>query len=160
MEDWTDYVTLATFVGAGVVAGVWFAFSGFVMQALSRLPDAEGTAAMQSINVTAVRAPLMIAMFGVALAAVALGAWAALNLSDSRAPWLLAGAVVYIVGTIVVTIAGNVPLNDALMQVAPDSEEAKREWAHYLDAWTTWNHVRTVTGVAATALLAVGLVQD
>ncbi len=160
MKDWTDIVAFGSVVGCGVVAGVWFAFSAFVMPALSRLPDAQGTAAMQSINVTAVRAPLMIAMFGVALACVALGGWAALNLGDARAPWLLAGAAVYLVGTVVVTIAGNVPLNDALMALAPDSAAAHREWAHYQDAWTAWNHVRTVTAIAATALLTAGLVQD
>jgi uncharacterized membrane protein len=57
-------------------------------------------------------------------------------------------------------MAGNVPLNDALAPLDPASVEAHHEWAHYLDSWTTWNHVRTVTGIAATAALTIGLVQD
>ena len=141
-------------------AGAWFTFSAFVMQALERLSPTEGVAAMQSINVTAVRPPLMIAMFGVGLACVVLAGWALTSLSDARAGWLLAGAVLYVAGTIGVTMAGNVPLNDALARVAPDSAEAHREWAHYLSAWTAWNHVRAVTAIAATALLVVGLVQS
>jgi uncharacterized membrane protein len=64
------------------------------------------------------------------------------------------------VGTVIVTIAGNVPLNDALAPLDLNTAAADREWAHYLDAWNVWNHVRTVTAVAATALLTVGLVQD
>ena len=37
--------------GSGVVGGVFFAFSSFVMAALARRPAHEGIAAMQSINV-------------------------------------------------------------------------------------------------------------
>jgi uncharacterized membrane protein len=46
--------TLATALGCGLVAGVFFAFSSFVMPALKRLPPAQGIAAMQSINKLAV----------------------------------------------------------------------------------------------------------
>ena len=42
--------TLATTLGCGLNAGVFFAFSTFVMPALKRLPAAQGIAAMQSIN--------------------------------------------------------------------------------------------------------------
>ena len=46
MSDWVDVLALATGVGSGVVAGVWFAFSGFVMRGLERLPPSQGAAAM------------------------------------------------------------------------------------------------------------------
>jgi uncharacterized membrane protein len=42
-------LTVAAAVGCGAVGGVFFAFSGFVMPALRRLPAAQGVAAMQSI---------------------------------------------------------------------------------------------------------------
>ncbi|MDO8211180.1 DUF1772 domain-containing protein [Conexibacter sp. CPCC 206217] len=160
MNDWVDGLTLATALGCGLMAGVWFAFSAFVMQALERLPTAQGVAAMQSINRTAVLPPLMIALFGVALACLGLIGWSALNWSDARAIWVLAAAVVYLIGTVGVTIAGNVPLNDALAPLAPHSEAAAREWAHFLDSWTVWNHVRTVTSLVAAGLLTAGLLQD
>lgn len=57
-------LTVAAVLGCGLNAGVFFAFSGFVMAALRRLPAPQGIAAMQSINVTAVRPPLMAALFG------------------------------------------------------------------------------------------------
>ncbi len=66
-----DAVTVAAAVGAGVVAGVWFAFSGFVMAAFDRLPAAQAEDAMRAINVTALRPPLMIAMFGTAALCIA-----------------------------------------------------------------------------------------
>ena len=57
-------LNLVTALGCGVIAGVFFAFSTFVMCALARLPAAQGIAAMQSINVLAMTPPFMIAMFG------------------------------------------------------------------------------------------------
>ena len=53
MSDLVVALTLVTALGCGLNAGVFFAFSGFVMNGLRRLPAAQGIAAMQSINVTA-----------------------------------------------------------------------------------------------------------
>ncbi len=60
-------LTVITITGSGTVGGAFFAFSGFVMNALARIPPTQGIAAMQSINVVAEMPPLMIAMFGTAL---------------------------------------------------------------------------------------------
>src|SRR5262249_58199143 len=43
-------LTVGATVGSGLAAGVFFAFSTFVMTALGRLPDREGLMAMQEIN--------------------------------------------------------------------------------------------------------------
>ncbi|GAB4198563.1 MAG: hypothetical protein Fur006_48470 [Coleofasciculaceae cyanobacterium] len=51
-------------LGCGLVAGVFFAFSTFVMSALARLQAAQGITAMQSINITAINPPFMVALFG------------------------------------------------------------------------------------------------
>jgi len=159
MDGWFDYATLATALACGLMAGVWFAFSAFVMDGLSRLPESQGAAAMQSINVTAVTPLFMTVLFGAAAACLVLAGWAGLNWSDPRAPWVLGGAVVYLVGTIVMTGAANVPLNDTLAAVDPNSVAGQREWSSYLDSWTAWNHVRALTSLAAAALLTIGLVQ-
>ena len=47
-------LTLFAALGCGLVAGVFFAFSPFVMKALARLPAEQGVAAMQAINVAAI----------------------------------------------------------------------------------------------------------
>jgi hypothetical protein len=54
-----------------------------------------------------------------------------------------------------VTIAFNLPLNDALAKVKPSSIDDANLWASYLRDWAIWNHVRTVTALAATALFAI-----
>ena len=54
----------ATAIGAALVAGIFYAFSTFVMQALGRLAPRDGIAAMQSINVTVINPLFFVAFFG------------------------------------------------------------------------------------------------
>jgi len=148
-------LTLAAALGSGLIGGVFFAFSTFVMRGLGRLPAAQGAAAMQSINVTAISFAFMLALFGTAVAGLGLGVWALTALDEPYAPWLLAGAGIYLVGAIVVTIAYNVPRNEALAALEPAA--AEDEWRRYLSEWTAGNHVRTVAGIAAAAAFGVAL---
>ena len=56
-----------------------------------------------------------------------------------------------------VTIARNVPLNDRLAALERGDTGGAALWEEYLDRWTAWNHVRTVTSLAAAAALTVAL---
>jgi uncharacterized membrane protein len=155
-----DVATVATAVCCGVVAGVFFAFSVCIMQSLERRPAAEGMAAMQQINRTILSSPFMLAFVGAAVLCLALAVWSLVSWDGSRSPWILGGAALYLVGSIVVTGAANVPMNDALDAADPHGAGAAAQWHHYLRTWTAWNHVRTVTGVAATALLMIAARAD
>jgi uncharacterized membrane protein len=144
-------------VGAACNGGVLYAFSAFVMPALERLPAAQGVAAMQSINVTAVRAPFMLVFAGTALLSVAVIVVALTSLGESHAPWLLAGAVLYLVGVFGLTMAYNVPRNDALDALVPDAPETVQAWKTYLAEWTRANHVRAAAGLASAAALVIAV---
>lgn len=144
-------------LGCGLVAGVFFAFSTFVMPALARLQSPQGIAAMQSINITAINPLFMIALFGTALACLFLVVSVLFKWQQPSAFYLLAGSLLYLVGTIGVTIALNVPMNDALAIAKPDSSEGATLWARYLTDWTLWNHVRTIAAIAAAALFTISL---
>ena len=152
-----DIVTLSAALGAGLVAGVFFAFSSFVMPALARLAPALGVAAMQAINVAAIGRWLLGALFGVAAACLVLAASALLAWSEPGARVRLAGAALYLIGAIGVTIACNVPRNHALARLAPHGADALALWPVYVREWTAWNHVRTLAALAAAALLTVDL---
>jgi uncharacterized membrane protein len=149
MGDTLLILTFVAALGCGLSAGALFAFSSFVMDGLRRLPAAQGIAAMQSINITAPTPAFMTALFGSAVACVALAVWALADWDDSYSPWLLAGAAAYLVGTIALTITYHVPRNDALARVDPDSPEASARWERYVAEWTRWNHVRTTAAIAA-----------
>ncbi|GIE83340.1 membrane protein [Actinoplanes philippinensis] len=143
-----DALTAATALGSGLLAGVFFAFSAFVMSGLRRLPDPAGAAAMRSINLTAQRPPLMLALFGVSALCVVMIARAALTWSQPGAGWSLAGAVLTLAGALGVTAAINVPLNDRL-------DAGTIPWPDYLAAWNPANHARTILCLAGCALLLV-----
>lgn len=145
-------------IGCGLVAGIFYAFSSFVMGALGRLPTPQGIEAMQSINVVVINRSFFLAFFGTAVLCVALlvGAW--LWWSASAGKLLLLGSVVYLAGTIGVTMAFNVPLNNALADAQPATPEAATLWARYLERWTMWNTVRTVAPAAAMALFIAALI--
>ena len=152
-------LTVLSVLGSGVVGGVFFAFSTFVMQALARLPAAQGIAAMQTINVVVVNPIFMGAMFGTALLCIVLGIAALVGWGDASAVCLLIGSLSYLVGAILVTIAFNIPLNNALAAVTPGSAQGAALWAQFAASWTAWNHVRTVAAIVATALFTVSLIR-
>ncbi|TPK89029.1 DUF1772 domain-containing protein [Mesorhizobium sp. B2-4-17] len=142
-------LTFIAAIGAGVVGGVFFAFSNFVMPALARLPAAGGIAAMNSINITVITPTFMTALFGTGLVCLVLIAGAVVGWSQPGSSWLLAGALIYLVGNPIVTMVFNVPLNDALAAVDPASSNGGAVWTGYLRDWVMWNHVRAVTAIVA-----------
>ena len=145
-------LAVAAVLGSGVVAGFFFAFSVCVMRALGRLPRDQGIAAMQSINVVVLNPWFFTAFFGTAAVCMILAVLSLFTWSASRALYLLAGSGLYLAGSIVVTMACNVPLNDALAAVNPHSAAGAALWTRYHAHWTAWNHVRTAASFGAAAL--------
>ena len=139
-------------LGSGAIGGVFFAFSNFVMPALARIAPAEGIHAMQAINVTVLNRLFLGTFMGtgaLSLAAivVALLRWDGLGSLCA----VLAGAT-YVLGSIVVTMRGNVPLNNALMRITQADTLGEATWRGYVRDWTRWNHVRTIACFVAMVL--------
>jgi uncharacterized membrane protein len=148
---------LGAALGCGLMAGVFFAFSVFVMKALTHLPPAQGIAAMQSINVAVLNPWFLAAFVGTGAACLLTGATSLWRWQEAGAGYLLLGAALYLVGTFLVTAVFNVPLNDALAAAPAAAPESAGQWAAYLGSWTAWNHVRTAAAFGAAALLTIGL---
>ena len=150
-------LAFAAALGSGLMAGVFFAFSAFIMRALARLPAPAGLAAMQSINVTVIN-PLFLGVFmGTAAACVAVIAGAVARWDSAAGPYLLAGSALYLAGTFGVTIVCNVPLNNSMAAITPADADGAERWADYIRRWTAWNHVRTAAALAALAAFVVAL---
>jgi len=157
MDSFLVVLTLLAALGCGMMAGVFFAFSAFVMKALARLPAEQGVAAMQAINVAAVTPAFMAALFGTAVACGALAVSALFAWDERFAPYLLVGSALYLVGAILLTIAYHVPRNEALATIEPRGADAGSRWVRYVSGWTAWNHVRAAAALAAAATLTVAL---
>ena len=144
-------------LGSGAIGGVFFAFSNFVMPALARLAPAEGIHAMQAINVTVLNRLFLGTFMGTGLLSLAAIILALLTWNDvSSLCAVLAGAT-YVLGSILVTMRGNVPLNNALMRVAQVDALGEATWRSYLTDWTRWNTVRTIACFVAMVLFIVAL---
>ena len=147
-------------LGSALVGGVFFAFSSFVMKALARVPASEGIAAMQSVNVVVINPSFLGAFLGTAVIAIGVVALVLANRSHPSAVLFLGGAVLYLAGTFLVTIFGNVPLNDQLAGISTTDPGAVQRWEHYLDRWTFCNHVRTIAAMLAALLFCLGLLKN
>lgn len=146
-------LTFTSAIGSLIVAGVFFAFSNFIMPALGRIPEAQGIAAMNSINVTVISPLFMLALFGTALVCVAVAGGSFLNAGQSGKWLIVAAALIYVIGCTGVTMIFNVPLNDALAAVPLNTPQATELWQRYLGDWTFWNSVRTGASLVSGAML-------
>ena len=139
-------------IGCGLLAGVYFAFSSFIMAALERTGQAHGVAAMNSINATILGSLFMPFFCGTTLASLILAINGLVRRGEPGAMAALAGGLIYFAGMFLCTIVFNVPLNNSLAAVDAGSEAAAPAWARFLKEWTFWNHVRTIASAAAGAL--------
>lgn len=144
-------------IGCGLMAGLYFAFSAFIMTSLGRIGPAAAIAAMNAINVDIVKSLFMPFYLGTTLTSGVLAVVGLLRWGEPGAFALLAGGVIYVAGMFVVTMVFNVPLNNALAAVDPVSSEGAAVWARYMKDWTMWNHVRTVACTVAAILFIVAL---
>jgi uncharacterized membrane protein len=152
-----DFAVLVSALGCGLMAGFFFAFSVLVMKALGAIQPAHGISAMQSINVAVINPWFLAPFLGMAVLSVLLSIAAVLRWHEPGAAYVVAGGLLYFLGTFLVTMLFNVPRNNALAAVSATSTEGAALWADYLIAWTKWNHVRTIAALAGAASFTIAL---
>ena len=152
-----DLLLWFTLLSVAIMAGLYFAFSTFVMRALDAIDHPAGMQAMQSINKVILRSPFLPLFFGSTLSAVALLVIVFIDRDVDGANSILGGAMLYVAGMFVVTVIGNVPLNNRLDAANPEDEASLGVWKDYLVRWSRWNHVRTMACIASLALLVLAV---
>jgi uncharacterized membrane protein len=158
VTDGIFYVlVLLAILGTACMAGMFYAFSVFVMKGLDRLPSPTGIAAMQSINAAVGNPVFGLGFVGTALLCLVLAVSSLFMLGEDGAPLVLAASVLYLAGGLVLTVRYHIPRNNRLMKVDPTGVGSEDWWRQYVAEWTTWNHVRTIASLAATGLFAVAL---
>ncbi|SDS03461.1 Uncharacterized membrane protein [Paenibacillaceae bacterium GAS479] len=151
MDRIVQFLTLFSSLGAGLMAGLFFTFSAFMMSVLAKLPSAQGIATMQSINIS-ILTPLFGFIFsGTALACVILAIYSFIKWGGAGMGYLLTGSLLYLIGCVLVTAVFNIPLNDSLAAANPNNAEGVELWNRYVVSWTAWNHVRTFLTLASLA---------
>lgn len=136
-----------TTIGAGLLAGVFLAFSVAVLPGLRRRPGREAAATMREIN-RAIVNPLFLLVF----LGTAAGALGTAVLGGLAGAWLpVVGAVATLAGGHVITAAVNIPLNNALDR----SEPVDAAWERFAGPWARAHTVRTLLITAGFVLLVL-----
>ena len=147
---------LATAAASGVLGGVLFGFSSFVMPALRRLPAPQAVEVMQAVNRTAPRAlglPLVVS--GPGTAAVAAWALTRPDVSGAARMLLVTGATTA-VAAFAITAVYHVPRNDRLDTIDAKTEAAAAAWASFVPGWVSMNHARTALSLVSAGLVIAG----
>jgi uncharacterized membrane protein len=150
-------LTVLGVLGTGLVAGVFCAFSTFVMRGLAALPPAQGVAAMNAINVAAVTPAFMAVFVGTAVLCAVIAVVTFVLWPEQGTVELLVGSALYLFGSFGLTMVASVPRNDALLRLDPGTPEAAAYWPSYVREWTMWNHVRAVASAAAAVAYVLAL---
>ncbi len=143
-------------LSSGVMAGVYFSFSGFIMRAFDSLDTHSAIDAMNAVNRIIVQSLFMPLFFGSTLLAAVM---IAIALTHWGAPGSAAAASAgstYVLGMFGLTAARNVPLNNALAQFQGNDAQASTAWRRYCRQWTRWNTLRAIACLA-TMSLSIGL---
>ena len=134
-------ILLAATIAAGLQAGTYYTWACGVMPGLAKVDDRTFASSMNHINVAIVNPVFMLSFLG----APALAAAAVLACPAGSRAWGVAGLGLAL-GTVAITVVGNVPLNDALADGGSRSD--------FETAWVVLNIARTLTATAALGCLA------
>ncbi len=142
-----------------LIAGVFLAFSDFIMRSLALTGGHGGVEAMQAINKEVFRWIFMTLFLGMAaVSLVIIGLGATVLPGPAGTLIMLAGAL-YLVGCFGVTVFCNVPMNKTLADKETSSQTTRAYWLEtYVPRWTYWNSVRTIACTMSAALLLTGLI--
>ncbi|QFT58604.1 hypothetical protein FIU94_07155 [Sulfitobacter sp. THAF37] len=141
----------------GALFGFFYAWVCSTMWGLDQADPRVAISAMQAMNASVRNAVFAPAFFGtpVALAITTLCLFS--SAQRTAAYWTLATTLLVVFPGVLLTMAVNVPMNEALgaLSVPEDIEDARRIWQEYSADWQFWNQARTVaTGLG---LLCLGM---
>ena len=148
---------LATFF-TGIMTGLFFTWSFSVTKGLARLSDDNYVKAFQSLN-KAILNPAFGAVFWGAPLSLIISTILYYQQPLPGIFWhLLISAIVYLVGCIVITFAGNIPLNNSLEKFdlkASSSDDIKQKRAGFEGRWNRLNMIRTISSSIAFIVLII-----
>lgn len=144
-------------LGAAMTGGVFQSFSDFIMRGLEE-EGVAGAKGMQGLNRTVLRSVFVVMLFAIAPLSIAFAWLAGDDLPAGASLLLWCGAAIYTLGVPLVTILGNVPMNERLAKLDAGSAEGVAYWQVYLSGWTRWNTLRTLACYAAAVLFAAAAI--
>jgi uncharacterized membrane protein len=150
-------VLMAATLSMGLMAGVFGLYAHTIMPGLAKTDDRTFVGAFQSLDRAIINPWFLGGGFIGALLFTTLATIA--HIGRESLPWVAAALVLYVIA-FVVTIAINLPLNDALKAAGdPDgiADLAAARESFNEARWVSWNLIRVVASTIAFGLLAWAL---
>ncbi len=156
--DWTLYFCFFLALWSAIIGGVFSAFSEFIMSGLLRAAPASGIESMQHINKTVLKTQFVAGIISIAVFSVLFAIYS-LTTFNGAARWtLLLAPMVYVPSVFLMTLFGNVPMNNKLERLDHTSMEAAAYWIRYGRVWTQLNHVRSLGSILTAGLYTISAV--
>ena len=151
--------TIVLILLTGLSAGLCFTWSNSITPGIGRLNDYGYLSAFQQMNRSIINPMFIIVFFGPFLLGL-INLYLIKNASSSII-WLLIFTIVfYFVGVLLVTIFGNVPLNEILDKTdlsKASLEDLKQLREQFEDKWNRLHLIRTICSTTAFLLLILTL---
>ena len=144
---------------SGAIFGFFYAWVCSTMWGLDAIDQRIAIEAMQGMNASVRNAVFAPAFFGTPFACLITAALAYSGGARGAALAFAIAGLVYLGGGLILTMAVNVPMNEALalVEVPEDIEAARAIWADYSPRWQVFNVIRTVFSGVTLVLSGVGL---
>lgn len=149
---------IALAMATGLVAGVFLTFSDFVMKSLFASQPAAGTEAMQIINRKVYQSIFMVLLIGMIPVSAVIALYAYVYVEGLVSTYLIAGGLLYFFGVFLVSMVGNIPMNQTLEALPQGGVAAQAYWPGYVKGWVLWNHIRWVTALGTSVCYMIGAV--
>ncbi len=156
-----NILLVITVTSAGLIAGLFYGYSCSVNAGLGKLSDSAYLSAMQSIN-REILNPVFFTSFVGTVLLLPISTWLHYKSGVSTTFWLLLiSSLVYAAGTFGVTMAGNVPLNEALDKFNIDSaniESLAKQRENFEMSWNRLHTIRTTASVVVFILVVIACI--
>ncbi|WP_394729075.1 DUF1772 domain-containing protein [Altererythrobacter sp. GH1-8] len=156
--DWPVYFCLFLALWSAIVGGVFSAFSEFIMSALLKAEPSSGLEAMQHINRDVIKTQFVAGILSIAVFSTLFAIYSLVVFEGAALATLLLAPLVYVPSVFLMTMFGNVPMNNKLDSLERTSTKAHTYWLEYGRKWTRLNHVRAIGSVLTAGLYIIASV--
>lgn len=143
----------------GLSAGLCFTWSNAITPGIGRLDDLGYLQSFQQMNRTIIN-PLFFAVFFGPFFLNLVSIYLFKGHSSQLLWWLIAAGIIYFLGVLIVTIFGNVPLNEILDKTdlgMASLDELKQLREKFEFRWNRLHSIRTFTSIISFLMLVIGL---
>jgi uncharacterized membrane protein len=142
-----------------LIAGVFLAFSDFIMRALMLTSGTGGAEAMQVINREVFRWVFMLLFIGLAPVSIGIAVYGVFWVGNGPGALFALAGILYLFGCFLVTVVFNVPMNEALAEMELSDPATHAYWLDsYVPRWTFWNSIRATASAIASVAMMSGLI--